>query len=269
MPVQEEGRRTAKSPARNASIASSSLFTSIAPSTECASPFCSENLGSGNATVSALFRTAVCFLPIAGFFIPGVLVCLGNGASLGAMVVGNHANPESPDISDGEKSLLPSMSGGGWKAALKLACGTRVQCCSHRDKRPPWMYRLPWKREICARRPELRDVEIGKRSSFTTRYTRRRLFPRFPVVNATTMTPTFAAVSADDSSTPARSFWIGLAWCAHAARFVGWGIAGLISGFASCVFWIGALVFGLFGHLRLEAQWWPAALCLLLGYFCA
>jgi hypothetical protein len=72
-----------------------------------------------------------------------------------------------------------------------------------------------------------------------------------------------------DSSNPINAMPTALAWCFHAARFVGWGIAGLISAAASYMFVIGAIVLGLFGHLRLEAQWWPAGLCLLLGYLCA
>lgn len=109
----------------------------------------------------------------------------------------------------------------------------------------------------------------GNVPTLSTRYARFSCFPRFSDVNATTVNPTLAAVTEADASSPVNSLWLGLAWCAHAARFLGWGIVGLISAFASYAFGVGALVFGFLGYLRLEAQWWPAVGCLLLGYLSA
>jgi hypothetical protein len=88
-------------------------------------------------------------------------------------------------------------------------------------------------------------------------------------VNATTVTSTLAVMPRADSDAQTSVLMTALARCAQAARTLGWGIASLILAAASYVFGIGALVMGLFGHLRLEAQWWPAVLCLLLSYLCA
>ena len=43
----------------------------------------------------------------------------------------------------------------------------------------------------------------------------------------------------------------------------------MVSAFASYAFGIAALVFGVLGYLQTEMQWWPAALCVVLGYLCS
>jgi hypothetical protein len=84
-----------------------------------------------------------------------------------------------------------------------------------------------------------------------------------------TLTPSLAAVSGPQTNARAGAWTVALDWCAHAARFVVWGLIGLLSAFASYFFGVAALVLGLLSYVRMENEWWPAALCLLFGYLSA
>jgi hypothetical protein len=83
------------------------------------------------------------------------------------------------------------------------------------------------------------------------------------------MTPSLAAVTGSETNSGVLTWPVALSWFTHAARFLGWGAVGLLAAFASYIFGLAALVLGLLGHLRLEGDWWPAVLCLLLGYLSA
>jgi hypothetical protein len=114
-----------------------------------------------------------------------------------------------------------------------------------------------------------RPGDIAKLSICITPYARPPGTKRFTDVNATTLTPSLAAVGGPGTNS-AAGFWpISLNRFAHAVRFLGWGAVGLIAAFASYIFGLAALVLGLLGHLRLEGDWWPAVLCLFLGYLSA
>ena len=84
-----------------------------------------------------------------------------------------------------------------------------------------------------------------------------------------TLTPSLAAVSGPQTNSQERAWIVALWWCAHAVRFVAWGVIGLLSAFASYFFGIAALVLGLLSYVRMEGEWWPAVLCLAFGYLSA
>ena len=70
-----------------------------------------------------------------------------------------------------------------------------------------------------------------------------------------------------EAAHPAGVFGNSLAWFAQTVRFLAWTVIGLALALASYAFGMGALIFGVLGHLQQDAQWWPAILCLLFGYF--
>src|SRR4030095_737332 len=84
-----------------------------------------------------------------------------------------------------------------------------------------------------------------------------------------TLTPSLAAVSGPQTNTRAGAWTVAFYWCTHAARFLAWGLIGLLSAFASYFFGVAALVLGLLSYVRMEGEWWPAALCLVFGYLSA
>ena len=84
-----------------------------------------------------------------------------------------------------------------------------------------------------------------------------------------TLTPSLAEVSGPQINSQERAWIVALWWCAHAVRFVAWGVIGLLSAFASYFFGIAALVLGLLSYVRMEGEWWPAVLCLAFGYLSA
>jgi hypothetical protein len=90
-----------------------------------------------------------------------------------------------------------------------------------------------------------------------------------PGVNATIANPSLTMVTGAGANSAPRSWLIAADWCTHAGRILGWGLAGLISAFASYVFAVAALVLGILGYLRLDGEWWPVALCLFLAYLSA